>query len=235
MNAPAAAPAAAPARVTRIARRRARPGHEAEYEVDVARDARQDARASRVFWGDLIPPEAPGEEYQLVVRFASEAELQAWDMSDARGALLERMKAVAEGEPEFRKLSGLEAWFEPAVVPADDAPAARAHGAGDLDGHLPDGVPLPVVSLLPWIQAAAFPAAHRGAHRADRGDDDLGGDAEAHPRAARLPESAAQGLSGRSPLRPAIRAVAVPRPGGETLRPAQLRRRAADRCVTAPR
>ena len=26
--------------------------------------------------GDLIPPEAAGEEYQLVIRFASEAELQ---------------------------------------------------------------------------------------------------------------------------------------------------------------
>ena len=46
--------------------------------------------------GDLIPPETPGDEYQLVVRFASEAELQAWDMSEARLALLERMKAVAD-------------------------------------------------------------------------------------------------------------------------------------------
>ena len=118
MNAPAAAPAAAPARVTRIARRRARPGHEAEYE-SMLREMLAKMREHKGFLGgDLIPPEAPGEEYQLVVRFASEAELQAWDMSDARGALLERMKAVAEGEPEFRKLSGLEAWFEPAVVPA---------------------------------------------------------------------------------------------------------------------
>ena len=111
-----------PARVTRIARRRARPGREAEYEV-MLREMLAKMRAFKGFLGgDLIPPETPGEDYQLVVRFASEPELQTWDMSDARLELLERMKEVAEGEPEFRKLSGLEAWFEPAVVPASMHP-----------------------------------------------------------------------------------------------------------------
>ena len=89
------APAAAPARITRIARRRARPGHEAEYEV-MLREMLAKMREHKGFLGgDLIPPEAAGEEYQLVIRFASEAELQAWDMSEARHELLERMKAVA--------------------------------------------------------------------------------------------------------------------------------------------
>ena len=155
MNAPTAAPAAAPARVTRIARRRARPGHEAEYE-GMLREMLAKMREHKGFLGgDLIPPEAPGEEYQLVVRFASEAELQAWDMSDARGALLERMKAVAEGEPEFRKLSGLEAWFEPAVVPATMHPPRVRMALVTWLGIFPT-VSFFLWFVLPWIQPLPF-------------------------------------------------------------------------------
>ena len=83
-----------PARVTRIARRRARPGREAEYEV-MLREMLAKMRAFKGFLGgDLIPPETPGEDYQLVVRFASEPELQTWDMSDARLELLERLQQL---------------------------------------------------------------------------------------------------------------------------------------------
>lgn len=149
------APAAAPARVTRIARRRARPGHEAEYE-GMLRELLAKMREHKGFLGgDLIPPEAPGEEYQLVVRFASEAELQSWDMSDARGALLERMKAVAEGEPEFRKLSGLEAWFEPAVVPATMHPPRARMALVTWLGIFPT-VSFFLWFVLPWIQPLPF-------------------------------------------------------------------------------
>ena len=134
-----------PARVTRIARRRARPGREAEYEV-MLREMLAKMRAFKGFLGgDLIPPETPGEDYQLVVRFASEPELQTWDMSDARLELLERMKEVAEGEPEFRKLSGLEAWFEPAVVPASMHPPRVKMAVVTWMGIFP------VVSLYLWL------------------------------------------------------------------------------------
>ena len=134
-----------PARVTRIARRRARPGREAEYEV-ILREMLAKIRGFTGFLGgDLIPPETPGEDYQLVVRFASEPELQTWDMSDARLELLERMKEVAEGEPEFRKLSGLEAWFEPAVVPASMHPPRVKMAVVTWMGIFP------VVSLYLWL------------------------------------------------------------------------------------
>ena len=134
-----------PARVTRIARRRARPGREAEYEV-MLREMLAKMRAFKGFLGgDLIPPETPGEDYQLVVRFASEPELQTWDLSDARLELLERMKEVAEGEPEFRKLSGLEAWFEPAVVPASMHPPRVKMAVVTWMGIFP------VVSLYLWL------------------------------------------------------------------------------------
>jgi len=149
------APAAAPARITRIARRRARPGHEAEYEV-MLREMLAKMREHKGFLGgDLIPPEAAGEEYQLVIRFASEAELQAWDMSEARHELLERMKAVAEGEPEFRKLSGLEAWFEPAVVPATMHPPRVRMAVVTWLGIFPT-VSFFLWFVLPWIQPLPF-------------------------------------------------------------------------------
>lgn len=151
-NAPAKAETV---RVTRIARRRARPGHEAEYEA-MLREMFASMRAHKGFLGgDLIPPETPGGEYQTVVRFASEAELQAWDMSDARLEVLERMKAVAEGEPEFRKLSGLEAWFEPAVVPATMHPPRMKMAVVTWLGIFPT-VSFFLWFVLPWLQPLPF-------------------------------------------------------------------------------
>lgn len=112
----------APAPVTRIARRRARPGQEAAYEQAI-RGMFDALKGFPGFLGaDLLPPESPGDEYQVVVRFRSEADLQAWDESDQRLDWHERLRPLAEGEPAFRKLTGLEAWFAPAVVPASVHP-----------------------------------------------------------------------------------------------------------------
>lgn len=144
-----------PARVTRIARRRARPGREAEYEATL-REMLAAMRAHKGFLGgDMIPPETPGGEYQLVVRFASEAELQQWDMSAARGAILERQRELAEGEPEFRYLSGLEAWFEPAVVPASVHPPRVRMAVVTWMGIFPT-VSFFLWAVLPWLQPLPF-------------------------------------------------------------------------------
>ncbi len=143
------------ARVTRIARRRARPGCEAEYEA-MLREMLTRMRAHKGFLGgDMIPPEVAGEPHQLVVRFASEAELQAWDASEERRALLERMKDVAEGEPAFRELSGLEAWFEPAVVPATLHPPRARMAFVTWLGIFPT-VSLFIWLVLPWLEPLPF-------------------------------------------------------------------------------
>jgi antibiotic biosynthesis monooxygenase (ABM) superfamily enzyme len=111
-----------PAPVTRIARRRAQAGHESEYEA-LVREMFASMRSSPGFLGaDLLPPEQAGEAYQVIVRFATETDMQRWDASAARAAMHQRMRAVAENEPEYRNLSGLEAWFTPAVVPASMHP-----------------------------------------------------------------------------------------------------------------
>ena len=66
-------------------------------------------------------------------------------MSDMRIALLKHIKAIAEGEPEFRKLSGLEAWFEPAMMPASMHPPHARMAVVTWMGIFP------VVSLYLWL------------------------------------------------------------------------------------
>lgn len=138
---------AVPVPVIRIARRRARPGKEAAYEAAVG----EMFAAMRAFKGyigaDLIAPEEKGGEYQVVVRFASEADLQVWDQSSARAAAHQRLREVAEGEPEFRRLSGLEAWFAPAVVPASMHPPRFKMAVVTWLGIFP------TVSLFLWLVA----------------------------------------------------------------------------------
>ena len=69
--------------------------------------------------------------------------------------LNKRMKAVAEGEPEFRKLSGLEAWFEPAVVPATMHPPRARMALVTWLGIFPT-VSFFLWFVLPWIQPLPF-------------------------------------------------------------------------------
>jgi antibiotic biosynthesis monooxygenase (ABM) superfamily enzyme len=108
--------------VSRIARRRALTGKETEYEA-LVREMFALMRSTPGFISaDLLPPEQAGDAYQVIVHFASEAALQEWDKSPARSAIHASMRSVAESEPEYRRLSGLEAWFTSAVVPASMHP-----------------------------------------------------------------------------------------------------------------
>lgn len=140
---PAISVSAAP--VTRIARRHALPDREAEYEA-LVREMFGKMRASRGFMGaDMIPPEEAHGEYQVVVKFASEADLQAWDESAARAEMHKRIREVAEDEPEYRRLSGLEAWFTGAVVPASMHPPRFRMAVVTWMGIFP------VVSFYLWL------------------------------------------------------------------------------------
>lgn len=134
-----------PGHVTRIARRRAKNGHEAEYET-LVREMFQYMRSHRGFLGaELIPPQEPGGEYQVVVNFASEADLAGWDACQARADVHARMREVAEAEPDYRRLSGLEAWFAPAVVPATMHPPRARMAFVTWMGIFP------TVSLVLWL------------------------------------------------------------------------------------
>lgn len=109
--------------VTRIARRRALPGHEREYE-ELVREMFVLMKAHEGFLGaDVIPPEEPGGLYQVIVNFASEGQLAAWDTSSDRAEIFARMREHAEGEgPEHRRLNAMEEWFVGPSVPGHTKP-----------------------------------------------------------------------------------------------------------------
>jgi antibiotic biosynthesis monooxygenase (ABM) superfamily enzyme len=71
---------------------------------------------------ELIPPETEGGEYQIVQRFATAADLERWNDSTERAAWHEKLRHVAEGDPEYRLLHGLDAWFGPAALPVTRPP-----------------------------------------------------------------------------------------------------------------
>ncbi|HSV70575.1 MAG TPA: antibiotic biosynthesis monooxygenase [Methylibium sp.] len=111
-----------PEPVLRIVRRRARPGCERAY-VELIRGMFDDAsRFPGYRSAELIPPEQPGGDYQVVQRFATAADLERWDASPQRALWLERLQPVAGGDPEYRLLSGLDAWFAPTPVAAAHPP-----------------------------------------------------------------------------------------------------------------
>lgn len=106
----------------RIARRHARPGCEASYEA-LVRGMFADTRKFQGFLGaDIIPPQTEGGEYQVVLRFATQQDLDRWDLSDVRQLWHQRLHAVAEGDPDYRLLSGLEAWFALPAAPSNHQP-----------------------------------------------------------------------------------------------------------------
>ena len=131
--------------VTRIARRRALPGQEAAYEAAI-RDMFAAMQKFPGFRGaDMIPPAEPGGAYQVIVKFDSERALQTWDESPQRAAFHRRARSVAEDEPEYRRLTGLEAWFAQPVVPASMHPPRSRMAVVTWLGIFP------TVSLMLWL------------------------------------------------------------------------------------
>ena len=114
--------------VTRIATRYTKAGREADYEAMVREMFGLMKHKPGFLGADLIPPESAGGPYHVVVRYRDDAGFEAWDSSAERAEILDRMHDVAEGEPEHRRLTGLEAWFEPAVVPATMHPPKHRMG-----------------------------------------------------------------------------------------------------------
>lgn len=140
-----AAVATQPGHVTRIARRRAQPGKEREYEATVREMFLHMQKTPGFLGAEMIPPHNPGDEYQVVVNFASEAALAGWDACPARAEMHRRLREVADTEPEYRSLSGLEAWFAPAVVPASMHPPRARMALVTWMGIFP------TVSLVLWL------------------------------------------------------------------------------------
>ena len=93
--------------------RRVRPGCEAEFQAAL-REFVQTSFAHSGVWGASMltpPPGSDSREYGILRTFASETERDAFYESPMFKAWEERARMLTEGEPVYRQLHGLEAWF----------------------------------------------------------------------------------------------------------------------------
>ncbi|MEM6928151.1 MAG: antibiotic biosynthesis monooxygenase [Myxococcota bacterium] len=59
----------------------------------------------------LRPPDVVRQDYVLLFRYATPAQLAAWQQSDVAADWLERGKAFTKGEAQIQQITGLEFWF----------------------------------------------------------------------------------------------------------------------------
>ena len=93
--------------------RRVRPGCETEFQ-QALREFFQNSFAHGGVWGASMltpPPGSDTREYGILRTFANEQERDFFYESPMFKAWDERAKALTEGEPVYRQLHGLEAWF----------------------------------------------------------------------------------------------------------------------------
>ncbi len=93
--------------------RRVRPGCEARFQ-EALREFLQASFAHGGVLGAsmLVPlPGTDSREFGILRTFANEAERDAFYESPMFKAWEERARALTEGEPKYRQLHGLEAWF----------------------------------------------------------------------------------------------------------------------------
>jgi len=150
--------------VRRIVYRRAKPNCGRAFE-ELVRGMVAEMKNYKGFLGaEIIPPETPQGEYQFIFRWASQKDLNIWDASAAHAEWLQRLGDVAEGDPEYRLLSGLEAWFSPAAIPGIKTPSRLKMAFISWIGIFPTVVLLqatfaPLISgWHPLLQIAAFSA-----------------------------------------------------------------------------
>jgi antibiotic biosynthesis monooxygenase (ABM) superfamily enzyme len=93
--------------------RRVRPGCEAEFQ-HALREFFQTSFAHGGVQGASMFTPTPGSEsrgYGILLSFANEPERDAFYASPMFKAWEERARTLTEGEPVYRQLHGLEAWF----------------------------------------------------------------------------------------------------------------------------
>lgn len=110
------------ATVFRVVRRRVEPANAPAYEALVRAMFDEARHFPGYLSAELIPPHAGDDAYQIVQRFATPADLERWNGSPQRQVWMDKLRAVAGSEPEYRLLHGLDAWFGPAALPVGKPP-----------------------------------------------------------------------------------------------------------------
>ena len=134
--------------------RRVRPGCEAGFQAAL-REFFQTSFAHSGVWGASMltpPPGSDSREYGILRTFASETERDAFYESPMFKAWEERARTLTEGEPVYRQLHGLEAWFRSPHNPPPRWKMAVATLLGVYPVSLLIGVVLsPTLKKLPLV------------------------------------------------------------------------------------
>ena len=93
--------------------RRVKPGCEAEFQQALRDFLQRSFAHGGVLGATMIapPPGSDSREFGILRTFADERERDAFYESPAMMAWRERVAPLTEGEPVYRELHGLEAWF----------------------------------------------------------------------------------------------------------------------------
>jgi len=99
--------------------RRVRPGREAEFQQALREFFQASFMHEGVLGASMLapPPGSMTREYGILRTFANEGERDAFYKSPAFSAWEERARILTEGEPAYRQLHGLEAWFRTSGEP----------------------------------------------------------------------------------------------------------------------
>lgn len=93
--------------------RRVKPGHEAEFQQALREFIQASFTHGGVLGATMIvpPPGSESREFGILRTFADEGERDAFYESRAYKDWRERVTPLTEGDPVYRQLHGLEAWF----------------------------------------------------------------------------------------------------------------------------
>lgn len=131
--------------ITRIVRHRATSGLETEYEFLINELFALLAETPGFIDAELVPPTEVGGEFLVITHFESEDALARWDATPERAQIQARIREVADDEPEYRRLTGLEAWFD--LPRTHGTPARHRLAVATWLGIFP------TVSLYLWLLA----------------------------------------------------------------------------------
>lgn len=99
--------------------RRVRPGCEEEFQRALREFFQTSFSHEGVLGASLLmpPPGSDSREFGILRTFASEAERDAFYATPMFQAWEQRARQLTEGEPVYRQLHGLEAWFRSPHIP----------------------------------------------------------------------------------------------------------------------
>ena len=100
--------------VTIVVWQRVKPGREAEYEAWLKRMTEGAAAEFPGYVGvGFHRPAHAADTYRQIFRFDSIEQLEAFERSDYRAAMLAEGAKLFEADPVFERMTGLEFWFDP--------------------------------------------------------------------------------------------------------------------------